>query len=273
MNVARPHTAPPGSAEANGLYAETSGRGPPLVLLHGFGLNQRVFDPLRAGLEEHFTVTALDLPGHGRSAWIADQTLEQQLTGIAGHIRPGAILVGWSWGGQLALQLAADPALELAGLVLLASTPRFVSAPGWPHGMAPSVLARFAALLESEPRRTVDDFLELQVRGSAAADAVLGLLRQALSDQGYAQPIALAGALEQLRHNDLRALAREVSVPALVIAGEYDRITPPLAAQALAHMLPRGELLRLRRAGHAPFLSHPEQVLTALRALRDQVPS
>jgi pimeloyl-[acyl-carrier protein] methyl ester esterase len=148
--------------------------------------------------------------------------------------------------------------------VLIASTPRFVSGPDWAHGLAERTVTEFATRLARDPERTVEDFLELQVRGSAAAGAVLESLTRALRAQGSAQPAALGFALGLLQHNDLRALASRLPVPALVIGGEYDRVTPPQAAQALARLLPRATLRVLRRAGHAPFLSHHEEVLAAV---------
>jgi len=49
------------------LYVETRGQGPDLVLLHGWGLNLRVWDSLAGVLENSFRIIAVDLPGHGRS--------------------------------------------------------------------------------------------------------------------------------------------------------------------------------------------------------------
>jgi pimeloyl-[acyl-carrier protein] methyl ester esterase len=246
------------------LYAKTSGTGPPLVLLHGWGMNLRVFDPLREALAAQFTVTALDLPGHGRSPWPESLSGAQLLAQLATQLPPDSTLVGWSLGGQLALQLAADPALAVQRLVLIASTPRFVRSPDWAHGLADQTVLDFAAQLARDPERTVDSFLELQVRGGAAAGAVLTSLTRALREQGGAQPAALRFGLGLLQHNDLRALASRLPVPALVIGGEYDRVTPPQAAQALARLLPRAALRVLRRAGHVPFLSHREEVLAAM---------
>jgi pimeloyl-[acyl-carrier protein] methyl ester esterase len=240
-----------------------------LLLLHGWGMNLRVFDALRVGLAARYAVTALDLPGHGRSPWMAGLSAAQQLVWIAAQLPPRATLVGWSWGGQLALQLAADAALGVQHLVLMASTPRFVRAEDWPAGLPPAVLEQFAAHLERDPRRTVADFLALQVRGSTAAGEVLAALQRAVTDHGSAQPAALAAGLAQLQHNDLRELARGLATPTLVIAGQYDRITAPAAAQALVALLPQARLLAIRRAGHAPFVSHPHEVLAALLALQD----
>ncbi len=253
------------------LYSETSGsehagQAETLVLLHGWGTNLRVFDPLRAALAEQQPVTAIDLPGHGRSSWISRQSPRAQLERVAALVPRGASLVGWSLGGQLALQLAAEPALGVRRLVLLASSPRFVSSDDWPHGMEPAVMRHFAAQLQRDPAGTVADFLQLLVRGSAGADAALAALQSALAQAGPLQPEALAASLGLLEHNDLRQLARGIDVPTLLIAGQYDRVTPAAASWALARMLPRARCLELKRAGHAPFLSHPREVIAAVRA-------
>jgi pimeloyl-[acyl-carrier protein] methyl ester esterase len=246
------------------LYSETSGSGPPLVLLHGWGMNLRVFDPLRDALAAHFTVTALDLPGHGRSPWPQSLSSAQLLALLGAQLPRGGTLAGWSLGGQLCMQLAADPALDVRRLVLIASTPRFVSGADWPHGLAAQTVEQFAAQLARDPEATVASFLELQVRGSAASGTVLQSLTRSLREHGRAQPAALAFGLQQLQQNDLRAAARQLSMAALVIAGEYDRVTPPGAAAELSRLLPCAALRLLRRAGHAPFLSHRDDVVAAV---------
>ncbi len=258
------------------LYSETSGSATdaaPLVLLHGWGMNLRVFDRLRTALEPHHRVTAIDLAGHGNSPWTAERPPQQQLASLAAALPRGAVLVGWSLGGQLALQLAADPALAVRRLVLIASSPRFVRADDWPHGLPVATLRQFAGLLEHNAGKTIDDFIELQLRGSADAAAVRATLHDSLRRHGAAEPAALAAGLEMLEHNDLRALARDIQVPALVIAGQYDRVTVPAAGQALSQLLPRAQLVTIRRAGHAPFLSHAGEVSAALLAFtREQAP-
>jgi pimeloyl-[acyl-carrier protein] methyl ester esterase len=255
------------------LYSEISGdadTAAPLVLLHGWGLNLRVFDGLRAALGPQRRILAIDLPGHGASSWAGQAGASQWLAAIAPLLPRGATLLGWSLGGQLALQLASDPALAVRRLVLIATSPRFVRADDWAQGMAADTLRQFALQLERDPQQTVADFLELQVRGSADAAAVRASLQQALQQHGIARPEALRAALALLEQNDLRQLARDINVPALVIAGQYDRVTPPQAGQALAQLLPHGQLLQIARAGHAPFLSHPQQVSAGLHEfLRD----
>lgn len=252
------------------LHSEVSGRGPPLALLHGWGMNLRVFDSLRERLAAHFTVTAVDLPGHGRSRWNAPSHDAQQAA-LAAVIAPGSVIAGWSLGGQIALQLAADKTLhrqlQPRALVLLSTTPRFVSGADWPHGLDAAILQGFAAHLVADPHGTVADFLALQVRAVAGAEPLLQTLQRALRAGGEASTPALRAGLEQLLQNDLRTVASTIELPTLVIAGARDRITPLAAGRALAELMPQAQLLELPRAGHAPFLSHLEAVLAATLSL------
>jgi pimeloyl-[acyl-carrier protein] methyl ester esterase len=233
------------------------------MLLHGWGMNLRVFDGLRAELAQRFRVLAVDLPGHGRSPWSPGLTQAGQLEALTALLPPGARLLGWSLGGQLALQLATRARIER--LVLLASTPCFVVRADWPHALAPEVLAQFAHQLQCNYRQALADFLELQVRGSAHAASALATLRAAILTHGEAAPEALSAGLEMLMRNDLRSQLGELGAPVLLLYGERDRITPPAAALATAALLPRSMALGVRRAAHAPFLSHPAEVLAALQ--------
>ncbi|MGH8290495.1 MAG: alpha/beta fold hydrolase [Steroidobacteraceae bacterium] len=263
------------------LYTEVRGSGPTLVLLHGWGLNLRVWDRLAAVLCDRFRTVAVDLPGHGRSEWLPRRSsLEAQAAQVAETVAvlsPRYSLLGWSLGAQIALRLAAEErgaategASAAAGperLVLIAATPRFSTGPDWPHGTPPERLDQQALALRTDYRRMVSDFLELQVRGSVDGAAALAQLRAALFAQGSEaagpQPAALASDLELLRHTDLRPLLGRIPLPSLVVAGQYDRVTPPAASHALANALPNARYVEIRRAAHAPFLSH----LTELAAL------
>jgi pimeloyl-[acyl-carrier protein] methyl ester esterase len=243
---------------------------PTLVMLHGWGLNLAVFDDLAARLAPRYDVLRLDLPGHGRSGAdvaaleqgieAAAAQLDAELTALqAGHGAP-LHLLGWSLGGMLALALAAAAPQRIARITLLASTPCFVTRDDWPHGLAPEVLETFATQLRADYHRTVHEFLELQVRGSAQSARTLQELQAALDAHGAATSRALAAGLELLRSVDLRDSLPRITAPALVVSGQYDRVTPPWAGRALAAALPHGEFREIARAGHAPFLSHADTV-------------
>lgn len=242
------------------LYVETRGRGPDLVLLHGWGLNLRVWDGLTRELAKSFRVIAVDLPGHGRSPWNpkartpAEQAWQVHATLASRSDRYS--LLGWSMGGQIAIDLAAAMPGSVERLVLVATTPRFAASDDWPHGMPAATLEKLATQLRTNYKRTVSEFLELQVRGSAASDKVLAELHASLFSHGEAHPKALVAGLNTLKSSDLRSMLSLVRAPTLVVAGQYDRVTLPAASRALADALPDGRYVEFRRAAHAPFLSH-----------------
>jgi pimeloyl-[acyl-carrier protein] methyl ester esterase len=247
----------------SGLYFEVRGRGRDVVLLHGWGLNLRVWDELAGALARRFRVIAIDLPGHGKSDWDARaSTPAAQAWRVHETLAPLTqryALLGWSLGGQLALDLAAAMPAAMERVALVATTPKFLAAPGWRCGTAPALLTKLEKHLLADCERTVGEFLALQVRGSAPRTAVrvLAALRHALAVHGAARPEALVSGLERLKEGDLRPALPLVRMPALVIAGRLDRITRPAAGRALAAALPQARYVEFARAAHAPFLSSP----------------
>jgi pimeloyl-[acyl-carrier protein] methyl ester esterase len=270
----RPGSASPGPASdtvsdtppPSNLYVETHGSGPDLVLLHGWGLNLRVWDGLVRELASSFRIITVDLPGHGRSGWNpkARTPAEQawQVHATLASLSNRYSLLGWSLGGQIALDLAAAVPGSVERLVLVATTPRFVASADWPYGMPATALERMATQLRTNYKRTVSEFLELQVRGSAASEKVLADLNASLFTHGESHPKALVTDLATLENSDLRPMLNLVRTPTLVISGQYDRVTLPAASRALADALPDAKYVEIRRAAHAPFLSHTAEFAT-----------
>jgi pimeloyl-[acyl-carrier protein] methyl ester esterase len=148
----------------------------------------------------------------------------------------------------------------------VASSPRFVQAPDWPHAIPAGVLAQFHDALGQDPRATLSRFLALQVRGSEASGDTLRALRRQLFAHGEPDPAALAAGLAILRDADLRAELADLSPPLQFIMGERDTLMPAAAAQACVAQRPGTRVACITGAGHAPFLSHPPAFLAALRA-------
>lgn len=247
-------------------HVEIRGRGPDVVLLHGWALHGGMWGAWLDELAQHARLHLVDLPGHGHSAW------QEDIRGLAGFARAvravvpqGAVLLGWSLGGMIALELArSEPALA-AALVLVATTPRFAAGGGWEHGMPAPVLDEFATGLAADHRGTVQNFLALQTRGDQNALDTLRQLRRSLEAHGPPDRRALEAALQVLRTADLRDALPRMAVPTLVIAGDHDRLTPPQAGRAIAEALPHARFVQIPRSGHAPFLSHGPEVLREVR--------
>src|SRR5579862_3588393 len=101
--------------QLNGLefHVEVDGRGPPLLLLHGFTGSVRSWDAVRPALTGQATVISVDLIGHGRSAappeadrYSLDWSV-RDLRALLDRLELDAVdLLGYSMGGRVALHLA-----------------------------------------------------------------------------------------------------------------------------------------------------------------------
>jgi pimeloyl-[acyl-carrier protein] methyl ester esterase len=259
----------PTSAVMTGLWTESQGTGPELVLLHGWGLHGGIWDELAPALIDAHRAIRPDLPGHGRSPPVsasAGPALARWAEAVLAAAPARADWLGWSLGGLIALWAAAHHPERVRRLVLLASTPRFVRGPDWPDAVDPQVFDDFAAALGQAYRPTLLRFVALQTRAGGHARDDQRQLRARLFERGEPDPAALAEGLTILRGSDLRAQLSRVTQPALVITGGRDTLIPAGASRRLARALPAGRLLELADAGHAPFLSHGAELAARIRA-------
>lgn len=247
------------------LYIEQRGDGPDLVLIHGWGLHGGVFAPLLAPLAQHFRLHLLDLPGHGRSPLAGhDYALETLARQIAAALPAGASWLGWSLGGRIAMAAAAT-GLSISRLILIGSNPCFRQRPDWPHAMSDAQLQGFSRSLQEDYRATLLRFVALQSRGSEQGREELRQLRDGLFAHGEPDPRALAGALSILRDGDLRPQLSSIGQPTLILHGERDTLAPLAAAEYTAERIPHARLQVIEGAGHAPFISHPDETFRAIR--------
>lgn len=232
----------------------------PLVLLHGWGLTPAVWQPLLEALPQTLDVSTPTLPGHAQApvaaTWIAAWT-----EALLARIPHGAVVCGWSLGAMVALDLAARHPARVARLILIGSTPRFVSTTpsdhgeAWPHGLDAVVAHDFLTRFTHDPAATMQRFVALQALGDARRRTVTTALTAALSDTGAEGASALAGGLQVLTETDLRPSIARITQPTLLLHGEGDALMPLAAAQWLAAHLAHARLMPLAGCGHAPFLS------------------
>jgi pimeloyl-[acyl-carrier protein] methyl ester esterase len=246
------------------MHIEIHGEGPDLVLIHGWAMHGGIFAPLLDALVTHFRVHLVDLPGHGRSRDEARFDVADSAHRIAAST-PRALWVGWSLGGLVALRAALDRPGQVRGLGLIASSPRFVSAPDWPHGVGASVFAEFGAELEARYRHAIERFLALETMGSADGQAELRELKQLAFARGEPRIEALADGLDALDACDLRAELAQLAMPSLWIAGRRDGLVPAAAMRWSADTAPDARYLEFN-SGHAPFLEHATEIADASRA-------
>jgi pimeloyl-ACP methyl ester esterase len=252
------------------IYYEETGQGCPLVMLHGWSMSNRVWR-FQKELADSCRLVIPDLRGHGRSSAPAAGYLLENLAGdvVALFERlelTNAVLLGWSLGSQVAL--AAFPKLQerLASLVLVGATPRFTATDGHPWGLPTTELRGIGLRLRRNFTGTMGEFF----RGMFAAEELSreqeNLIAREIVMAGHLpKPAVTQATLNILASADLRAILPEIRLPVLIIHGSADAVCPPGAARYLAERLPDARLVMLDGAGHAPFLSRPDEFNAILR--------
>lgn len=253
------------------MHIDVQGSGPDLVLIHGWAMHGGIFSPLTELLAAHFRVHVVDLPGHGFSRDDAHFDLADCARSIA-EATPRALWIGWSLGGLVALRAALDYPANVRALVMIASSPRFVSAPDWPHGVAATVFAEFANELHLHYRHAVERFLALETMGSAHAQTELRDLKKRVFEHGEPNMDALCDGLRALDTSDLRGDLAHLAMPSLWIAGRRDRLVSPAAMAWSAAQAPHGRTLEFN-SGHAPFISHAAGIAAAIGAFAAELPA
>lgn len=230
------------------LAGEQVGKGPSIVLVHGFTQTRRAWLPvanLLSGLN-HFTL--VDAPGHGDSSGVqADLGEGAALLGATGG---RATYAGYSMGGRLCLHLAlAQPEL-VERLVLVSASPG-IEDPGQRAARRASdeVLAQ---RIEAEGVAAfVDWWLAQPLFATLPATAAGREERLANTAQGLAGSLRLAGAGSQ---EPLWDRLSELTMPALVVAGDLDATYVDIGRRMAARIGDNAELVLIPGAGHACHL-------------------
>ncbi|WP_282109149.1 pimeloyl-ACP methyl ester esterase BioH [Shewanella algicola] len=246
------------------LHIDTVGtQGPNVVLLHGWGVNNAVFSPLKNALHQ-YRVHYVDLPGFGLSPNI-DGDINQWVQALAQQLPKNAIWIGWSLGGLLATKVAVDFPDSVSTLVTLASSPCFMARdandalPAWP-GILPAVLAQFSTQLNRDLPRTVERFLAIQAMGSDNAKADISQIKQLVLSKPMPSRQALAQGLTMLGEVDLRQQLNQITQPWLRMWGKLDGLVPRRVIQQMPQAENISDIL-LSKASHAPFISHSDEFL------------
>ena len=236
------------------------GHGKPLVILHGWGMNSHVWQPVKDKLEENFTVYWIDLPGHGINRDITPLELNHTTDTIARLIPDDAILLGWSLGGLIAQNIALRYVNKVAQLIIVASSPSFVQHDDWKHAMQANTLDSFIENLKNDFTMTLKRFISLQFMGIKGVKQQVKMLNDELLDCPPAQQ-ALSEGLEILKTANFHR--QPLTLKTHWILGEQDRLIPASVAEALSKNT-NSSVVIIDKAGHAPFISHPNEFMKSI---------
>lgn len=235
-----------------------------LTLLHGWGMHSGVWQPILDWLTPYYHVHCIDLPSMGFSESISPYTLANLSAEIYHFLPENTHLLGWSLGGQIAMQIALDTPDAINKLVLVGATPKFSSSGDWTTAVTLQNLEKFGRDIESDYMATMLKFLSLQCMGATNIKEIVRILREAFLARPIPNNNCLKQALVILETTDLRPQLKNIQTPTLILHGEKDGLSPIKAAEFLAKTIPCSQFKVFERASHAPFLSHPVEFSTAL---------
>jgi pimeloyl-ACP methyl ester carboxylesterase len=257
------------------LYAYTGGKPfdaslPAVVFIHGGEHDHSVWILQSRYMAHHgYSVLALDLPGHGRSAGPALTTIEEVADHIATALAPCAatqmLLVGHSMGSLIALELASRLHDRVRGVALIATAfPMRVSdALLSATRNAPPAAMEMINVWSHSP--SIDAFDRKPANPGPGFSNVWSNLRlmQRVAQRNGADVLhADFAACNSYAHGVDAAAA--LTCPALFILAESDSMTPTRAAQPLIDACKDATVLRLAGTGHALMAENPDAVREAL---------
>jgi pimeloyl-[acyl-carrier protein] methyl ester esterase len=234
------------------LRFRDEGRGPAVLLVHGWTLDLEMWDPLVSALRDAFRLIRLDRRSHGLSRGIpAPERDSEDLAALCQHLGLTRVaLLGMSQGARAVLGFAARAPEQVQALIL-DGPPPLDSEPD------PEVpLDQYAALVRT---RGIEAFrqewarhalMQLRTRNPEARALLAAMIARYAGDD-LRHPASRAEPAARVRLDSLR-------VPALVLSGEYDLTGRRRAARQLAARLPDAELVVIPGAGHLPSLDSPD---------------
>ena len=239
------------------------GPGDPLVLLHAFPLNGKMFEPQMMAFSGGRRVVAPDYPGFGRSPRTpAQPDVRYYAEGVRGlldrlHLER-VVLGGVSMGGYVAFECMRPFPERISALVLANTRPE-------PDPVEMREIRNEMAL--SVAREGVEVLVELQMERLLAPESLqdedlVEKVRALILENSPDGAVAALGAMRE--RPDSRPLLGRIGVPTLVIGGEEDINSSPEVMGAMAAEIPGASHLTITGAAHLSNLEAPEKFNAAL---------
>ena len=222
----------------------------PLVFLPGMMCDARVFAPQLAAFSPHIAVTVAPVTGGDRMEEIASRLLDVLPRRFA--------LAGLSMGGIVAMELLRRAPDRIARLALM-DTNALAETPQSAGDYEPLIIKLKSGRVDEAVAAVIRPETLAPGPGRAAVMAQMTAMADAL---GPGAIIRQVRAIQ--RRRDYQAVLRRCRVPALVLCGEHDRLTPLRRHELMAGLIPGAELRVVQGAGHLPVLEAPEAVNAAL---------
>ena len=240
-----------------------AGEGKPVILaLHGLGGNSRTWKAQYADLSDAFHIIGWDAPGYGETMVVGpDQTAFAVLAlALLDHLGVEKFsVIGHSMGGVVAQAVAAEAGDRVQHMVL--SCTHSGSAAPSSQPLSGSYATRIATL-ETEGSAKYAAARSGMMVADVAPDEIRAQVQEIAA--GITAP-GLRTCATMLHHADTKPIASGIKCPVLLFSGDGDKVVSERQSGALAALYPAGRHIRLKGAGHAPYLEVAETYNAHLR--------
>lgn len=229
----------------------------PIVVLHGWGLSKKVYEPLVEELRRnHYSVFAPDFPGFGslappKRAFKLDDFVDFLKKFLSTHNVQKPILIGHSFGGRVSLKFQERYPTSVTALILT-GTPGYTPVKRWKLKLYIS-LAKVGALLFSLP------FLNKAKDRVRLAAYYLAGARDFYRAQGV-----MRQTFKNIVQEPLEKSMKAVRVPTLLIWGDNDSIVPVYVAKRMKKTIPHADLTILPNQDHRVPFKEPKLFTTSV---------
>ena len=250
----------------NALYTRSSGQGPDLVLLHGlFGQGTNLRSVARA-LEADFRVHCLDLPDHGRSAWLDTASLATYAAAVRGwmdqHELTAAHILGHSLGGKVAMELALTEPARVERLVVADMAPVTYAEH---HQVILDALQQVAAR-GCQTRTEAEALLGEVIDDPGVVGYLLMSLERGSDSEVYHWRFNLAGLAEAYgRLREAPTEAAPFQGQTLFLKGNESAYIQASHQPEIQRRFPCSQLVTVNQAGHWLHIDQPEAFNSAVR--------
>ena len=246
-----------------------AGEGAPLLLLHGIGSGSASWEPQFAGLAGRFRVIAWDTPGYGGSDALPG---ERPVSGAYGDAVADLLdglalervhLLGHSLGGLIAAAFAARHPQRLLSVTLSDA------AAGYSNSPEEVRVGRLNARIDAMTTLGPAEVAKRRAREVLSPSAREETYEKVFAVQSRLRPDGYVQAARMLHNSDIFGDAATIGVPALVMYGSKDTVTPEAIGRDLAAAIEGARYVSLEGLGHASYVEGPEIFNAALTGFLD----
>jgi pimeloyl-ACP methyl ester carboxylesterase len=243
------------------LYYNEKGRGTPVVFVHGFPLDSRIWDAQVAGLSDKCRVIAPDLRGFGKSERVRPFSIEDLAADLHHLLQKinalPCVLGGLSMGGYVSFAYVTKFPADLKGLMLIATKAEADTAEGKANRMKMIESCRVGGA------KVVADAMAPKMTAPNASPDVVAQARRIMEQ---CPPATIENACLAMRdRRDYTGDLPSIAVPTLIVIGDQDAFIPLALAQRTRDQIPHAQITVIPNAGHLAPMEQPRQTNEAIR--------